>query len=90
MFDDILFYICLLNSLVEVSFNVINLRIAVDRRFFTTYPTFLILIAVHPFKIFCILDVLFIAYSARYSLFVLMCRKTHITHSLTLYMSMTF
>ena len=25
----------------------------------------------------------FIAYSARYSLFVLMCRKTHITHSLT-------
>ena len=31
-----------------------------------------------------LLDVLFyIAYSARYSLFVLMCRKTHITHSLT-------
>ena len=39
----------------------------------------------HTFKTLCILDVLFyIAYSARYSLFVLMCRKTHITHSLTL------
>ena len=39
---------------------------------------------VHPFRTLCILDVLFyIAYSARYSLFVLMCRKTHITHSLT-------
>ena len=37
----------------------------------------------HTFKTLCILDVLFyIAYSARYSLFVLMCRKTHITHSL--------
>ena len=36
----------------------------------------------HPFRTFCILDVYFIAYSARYSLFVLMCRKTHITHSL--------
>ena len=38
----------------------------------------------HSFRTFCILDVYFIAYSARYSLFVLMCRKTHITHSLTL------
>ena len=39
----------------------------------------------HTFKTLCILDVLFyIAYSARYSLFVLMCRKTHITHSLNL------
>ena len=37
----------------------------------------------HTFRTLCILDVLFyIAYSARYSLFVLMCRKTHITHSL--------
>ena len=27
----------------------------------------------------------FIAFSARYSLFVLMCRKTHITHSLSLH-----
>ena len=53
---------------------------------FFTYPTFLILIAMHTFKTLCILDVLFyIAYSARYSLFVLMCRKTHITHSLTLW-----
>ena len=51
---------------------------------FFTYPTFLILIAMHTFKTLCILDVLFyIAYSARYSFFVLMCRKTHITHSLT-------
>ena len=32
MFNDILFYVCLLNSLVEISFNVISLRIAVDRR----------------------------------------------------------
>ena len=32
MFDDICFFICLLNSLVEISFNVISLRIAVDRR----------------------------------------------------------
>ena len=31
MFDDICFLICLLNSLVEISFNVISLRIAVDR-----------------------------------------------------------
>ena len=27
--------------------------------------------------------IFYIVYSARYSLFVLMCRKTHITHSLT-------
>ena len=39
----------------------------------------------HTFRTLCILDVLFyIVYSARYSLFVLMCRKTHITHSLVL------
>ena len=50
--------------------------------YFTTYPTFFILIAVHPFKTLCILDIFFIAFSARYSLFVLMCRKTYITHSL--------
>ena len=32
MFDDIWVLICLLNSLVEISFNVIYLGIAVDRR----------------------------------------------------------
>ena len=32
MIDDILFFCCLLNSLVEISFNVISLKIAVDRR----------------------------------------------------------
>ena len=38
----------------------------------------------HSFRTLCILDVLFyIAYSARHGLFVLMCLKTHITHSLT-------
>ena len=39
----------------------------------------------HTFKTLCILDVLFyIAYSTRYSLFVLMCRKPiSLTHSLT-------
>ena len=36
----------------------------------------------HPFKTLCILDIFFIAFSARYSPFVLMCRKTYITHSL--------
>ena len=39
----------------------------------------------HPFRTFCILDVYFIPYSARYSLFVLMYSKTHITHSLPSY-----
>ena len=38
-----------------------------------------------------LLDVLFyIAYSARYGLFVLMCRKTHITHSLTVILLRNF
>ena len=40
----------------------------------------------HPFRTFYISDV-FIAFSARYSLFVLMCRKTHITHSFTEFQS---
>ena len=45
----------------------------------------------NSFRTLCILDVLFyIAYSARYSLFVLMCRKTHITHSLTYDNSIVF
>ena len=32
MFDDICFFICLLNSLVEISFGVVGLGVAVDRR----------------------------------------------------------
>ena len=76
MFDDIWLYMCLLNSLVDFSFNVISLRIAVDRRTLPhTLTKFFILIAVLPFMTLCILEVLFIAFPTRNSLFV-MCRKT--------------
>ena len=72
---------CLLNSLVEISFNVISLKIAVDRRIYHI-PDFLHFNCCAPvFDFMHIGHILLIAFSARYSIFVLMCHKTYITHS---------